>query len=167
MLWRSNDEKNRNVRSIGHPFARTELIGLMLLSISLCAGVAGCGSSPASTPGSTLTPTPTPAPAPTPNPAPSVSSISPSAAPAGALAFTLTVNGSNFINGSTVQWNGSSRTTTFVSGTRLQAHIMAADLASPGKATVTVINSAPGGGTSGGATFTVAVNTIAFQSGRA
>jgi len=44
---------------------------------------------------------------------------------------------------------------------------MAADLASPGKATVTVVNSAPGGGTSGGATFTVAVNTIAFQSGRA
>jgi Tol biopolymer transport system component len=164
MLWRTDDKKNRNGRSIGHPFARTGLIGVMLLSISLCAGVAGCGSGSAS-PGPT--PTPAPAPTPTPNPVPSVSGTSPSAAPAGALAFTLTVNGSSFINGSTVEWNGSSRTTTFLSSTQLQAHIMAADLASPGKVTVTVVNSAPGGGTSGGATFTVVVNTIAFESARA
>src|SRR5262245_20921607 len=87
-----------------------------LLAEVTLAGLAGCGSGSGATPG----PTPTPAPTPTPNPAPSVSSISPSNAPAGALAFTLTVNGSNFIASSQVQWGGSSRTTTIVSSSQLK-----------------------------------------------
>jgi Tol biopolymer transport system component len=83
------------------------------------------------------------------------------------LAFTLTVNGSNFLPASQVEWNGSSRTTTFVSSTQLQAHIMAADLAAAGKVPVTVLNPAPGGGSSNAVTFTVPAATIAFQSLRA
>jgi hypothetical protein len=43
-----------------------------------------------------------------------------SAAPGGA-AFTLTVNGTGFVSGSTVHWNGSPRTTTFVSGSQFRA----------------------------------------------
>jgi Tol biopolymer transport system component len=79
----------------------------------------------------------------------------------------LTVHGSNFVPASTAQWNGASRTTTFVSSSQLQAHIMQADLAAAGKVTVTVANPAPGGGASNVATFTVAADTIAFESGRA
>jgi Tol biopolymer transport system component len=77
------------------------------------------------------------------------------------------VNGANFVASSTVEWNGNSRTTTFVSSTQLQAHILAADVASPGKVNVTVVNPATGGGTSNAATFTVVANTIAFESTRA
>jgi len=137
-----------------------------LLAVSIVAGLAGCSSGSA-TPGPTPTPTPTPAPTPTPNPTPTVGSISPSNAPAGALAFTLTVNGSNFLASSTVQWGGSSRATTFVSSSQLKANIGAADLASAAKVAVTVVNPAPGGGASSPATFTVAPATVTFQSSRA
>ncbi len=66
-------------------------------------------------------------------PVPATTSISPSSASAGDPAFTLTVNGSNFVDGaSTVTWNGSSRTTTFVSSTQLTASIPASDIVSPG-----------------------------------
>jgi hypothetical protein len=49
------------------------------------------------------------------------------------------VNGSSFASSSVVRWNGSSRTTTFVSSTRLTAQISAADVATPGTASVTVV----------------------------
>src|SRR6516225_9215474 len=118
-----------------------------LLIFALCIAAGGCGSgsgaAPTPTPTPAPTPTPTPAPTPTPNPAANVTSISPSSAPAGALAFTLTVKGSNFVTASAVEWNGSGRTTTFISSTQLQAHIMAADLAAPGMVSVKVVNPAP------------------------
>lgn len=72
---------------------------------------------------------------------PSLISLSPSSRIAGTGAFTLTVNGANFVNGvSTVRWNGSNRTTTFVSATQLTASITAADVLSSGTASVTVAN---------------------------
>src|SRR5262249_9028560 len=117
-----------------HKKRATKIITALLV-MTICVATAGCGSGSA-TPG----PTPTPTPAPTPNPAPAVSTVSPNSAPAGGLAFTLTVHGSNFVSASTVEWNGVSRTTTVVSSTLLQAHIMAADLAAPGTVTVTVFN---------------------------
>src|SRR5262249_36488014 len=82
------------------------------------------------------------------NPTPTITSVSPTSAVAGAAATTVTVNGTGFISGSTVQWNQSNRTTTFVSATQLQAAITAADLATAGTAQVTVVNPTPGGGTS-------------------
>jgi hypothetical protein len=54
-----------------------------------------------------------------------------------------------------VQWNGTTRSTSFVSGTELQAQIGAPDIAAVGSATVTVVNPSPGGGTSGPLTFTI------------
>ncbi len=39
------------------------------------------------------------------NPSPTLASISPNSATAGGGAFTLTVTGSNFVNGSVVRWN--------------------------------------------------------------
>jgi hypothetical protein len=89
------------------------------------------------------------------NPVPVSTSLNPTSATAGGAAFTLTVNGSNFINGSVVRWNGANRTTTFVSATQLTAAITAADIATAGTAQVTVFNPAPGGGTSNAQTFTI------------
>jgi hypothetical protein len=60
------------------------------------------------------------------NPAPTNSSLSPTSSFAGGAAFTLTVNGTGFIAGSTVQPKGSNRRTMFVSATQLTATIMAA-----------------------------------------
>ena len=84
---------------------------------------------------------------------PSVASLSPSSATAGGSAFTLTVTGSNFVNGAKVRWNGSDRATTFVSATQLQASITAADVSAPGTVPVTVLN--PDGGVSNTVNFTV------------
>jgi hypothetical protein len=89
------------------------------------------------------------------NPAPSLASLSPTTAVAGGGDFTLTVNGSNLVNGSVVQVNGSSRSTTFVSGAQLTAAIPAGDIGSAGTLSITVINSAPGGGASAPLSFVV------------
>ncbi|HEY6270415.1 MAG TPA: choice-of-anchor D domain-containing protein [Terriglobales bacterium] len=56
----------------------------------------------------------------------------------GSAGFTLTVNGTGFVSGSVVNWNGSARTTTFVSTFQLRASIAASDVATAGTATVTV-----------------------------
>jgi hypothetical protein len=69
---------------------------------------------------------------------PTVTSITPSTAVAGGPAFTLTVTGTNFTSTSVVQWNGNSRTTSFVDATRLTAAIPATDIAQPATATVRV-----------------------------
>jgi hypothetical protein len=90
-----------------------------------------------------------------PNPTPSLVSITPNSASAGGAAFTLTVNGSNFVSGSSVQWNGSSRTTTFVNNTQLSAAIPGSDIPFAGTAQVAVFSPAPGGGTSGPLDFTI------------
>jgi hypothetical protein len=71
--------------------------------------------------------------------------LAPASAAPGGAAFTLTVNGSGFVSGATVNWNGSARTTTVVSSSQLTAAITAADIASAGTATITVTNPAPGG----------------------
>jgi subtilisin len=87
-------------------------------------------------------------------PRPGVSAITPAAATAGSPAFTLTVDGSNFVAGATVLWNGAARPTTFVSATRLTASIPAADIGAVGSALAGVRN--PDGQASSGQAFTVA-----------
>jgi hypothetical protein len=94
------------------------------------------------------------------NPVPTTSSISPTSRFAGDGAFTLTVNGTNFVSGSVVRWNGSDRTTTFLSSTQLTAAISATDMTTAGSKTITVFNPAPGGGTSSSQTFTVNANPV-------
>jgi galactose oxidase-like protein/glyoxal oxidase-like protein/IPT/TIG domain-containing protein len=89
------------------------------------------------------------------SPAPSLTSMSPTNANSGDLAFKLTVNGSNFVSGSTVQWNGSARPTSSISATQLTANIPASDVTTAGTAQVTVFTPAPGGGTSSPLTFTI------------
>ena len=70
-----------------------------------------------------------------------------SLAPPG-LTFTLTVNGTGFVPGATVNWNGSPRYTVFSSDSRLTAYILSLDIARPTTAWITVTNPSPGGGTS-------------------
>jgi hypothetical protein len=89
------------------------------------------------------------------NPIPVLSSISPNTKVAGSTAFTLTVTGSSFINGSTILWNGTSLTTTYVSATQLTASVASTLVASVGSATVSVSTPTPGGGISGNSTFTI------------
>jgi beta-glucanase (GH16 family) len=86
-------------------------------------------------------------------PAPTVSSLSPSSATAGGSAFTLTVNGNNFVSGDTVLWNGSALTATFVSATKLTAAVSSTLIATSGSAAVSV--KAPGGSTSSSLSFTI------------
>jgi hypothetical protein len=83
------------------------------------------------------------------NPVPLINQpLVPDAAKPGGAAFTLTVNGSGFVSSSVVHWNGSPRTTTFVSHAQLKANILASDIATNETARVTVVNPGPGGGTS-------------------
>jgi 6-phosphogluconolactonase (cycloisomerase 2 family) len=63
----------------------------------------------------------------------------------GSSGLTLTLIGSNFDPGSLVQWNGSSRATTFVNSSELTADIPASDLATQGAAEVSVLAPALGG----------------------
>src|SRR5271157_2223474 len=85
---------------------------------------------------------------PPPNPVPSIAAVSPNSSEQGGLGFTLSVVGSNFISSSSVQWNGSGLPTTFVSSALLTAVIPASAVAGAGLDSVTVVNPAPGGGTS-------------------
>jgi subtilase family serine protease len=84
--------------------------------------------------------------------APAITSLSPSSATAGGASFTLTVNGSGFVSGSKVDWNGTALTTTYVSSTQVTATVPASDIATAGTASVTVVN---GSTVSNAETFTI------------
>jgi len=117
------------------------LAGSLLLALAL----AGCGGGGGGTP-----PPPPPS-----NPVPTLTSISPISATAGGAAFTLTVDGTNFISSSVVRWGGANRTTTFGSSTQLTAAIPASSIANGGTANVTVFNPTPGGGSTAALAFTI------------
>src|SRR5579884_1403902 len=89
------------------------------------------------------------------NPVPSTSSLNPASAYQGYGNFTLTVKGSGFVSGSVVNWNGTALPTTYVSSSQLTASVPSSDTANVGTASVTVVNPAPGGGTSNAQTFTI------------
>ncbi len=66
----------------------------------------------------------------------------------GSKAFTLTVNGTGFASSAVVNWNGVPQLTEVISNRQLTASIGASDVATARTASITVTNSAPGGGTS-------------------
>lgn len=86
--------------------------------------------------------------------------LSPDAVAIGGAGFTgtLTVNGTGFVSGAVVHWNGIARATKFVNQSKLTATVLAADTANANTASVTVVNPAPGGGTS---------NVLFFETTRA
>jgi hypothetical protein len=67
----------------------------------------------------------------------------------------LTLDGTGFVPGSVVQWNGAERSTVWRSATQVVAYIPASDLLAAAAAQVTVVSPAPGGGASTAAMFTV------------
>ena len=94
------------------------------------------------------------------NPVPTVTTLQPSSVTAGAGATTLTINGTNFISSSVVNFNGTARTTTYISATQVKAALFATDVAAAGTFPVTVTNPTPGGGTSNSVNFTVNAATV-------
>lgn len=69
----------------------------------------------------------------------------PSAVVPGSLHFTLDVYGANFISSSVVNWNGSPRTTTYLSAHHLRAQINAEDVTTPTSGFITVTTTTPNG----------------------
>src|SRR5438034_3196114 len=115
------------------------LIGFVICSVGLLLAVVGWSKSATGTSATTGTT----------NPVPLISQpLVPDAVAPGGAGFTLTVNGTGFVSGSLVNWNGSARTTTFVGSSQLTATILASDIAAASTASVTVVNPVPGGGPS-------------------
>jgi hypothetical protein len=99
------------------------------------------------------------------NPVPSISlPLVPNVVEPGSPGFTLTVNGTGFVTGSTVTWNGASLNTTFVNPSRLMATVPANDVATQGSVLVAVVNPPPGGGRSNATPFIIAapVGNVTF-----
>jgi hypothetical protein len=107
------------------------------------------------------------------NPVPLIDQpLVPDATRPGGTGFSLTVNGTGFVSGSVVKWNGGARATTFVSRSQLKATILPTDIAKAGTAWVKVVNPNSGGGTSNVAfvqitrpTFSVALSTKYVRAG--
>jgi hypothetical protein len=88
----------------------------------------------------------------------------PTAVSPGASAFTLAVSGTGFVSGATIDFNRVPLSTTFVDSKRLTAQVPATDVADAGTGAVTVVNPAPGGGSSNVAYFQIAApeTTVSF-----
>lgn len=89
------------------------------------------------------------------NPVPVIVSLSPTTEVLGSNGGALSVYGTDFVSGSLIEWNGQPLSGTLMNGGEttsglelLTVSIPASLLAAGGPATVTVVNPAPGGGTS-------------------
>ncbi len=74
-------------------------------------------------------------------PGPRITSLSPSSASAGGPAFTLTVNGTNFVSNMAIQWNGTALPTSFISAAQVTAAVPASLITRPGTASITALTS--------------------------
>ncbi len=119
-------------------------LGAFALVIATVIGVWGCGGGTGQSVNNQ-----------SPSPTPTITTISPNTAAAGGAAFTLTINGTNFVAASMVNFGGAAPATTFVNSTQLTAAIVASSIASTGTLAVTVTNPASGGGTSNPINFTI------------
>ncbi len=89
------------------------------------------------------------------NPVPAITQFLPSSFTTGAASTTISVTGTGFVPTTTIQVNGSARSTTFVSATQVNVILTATDLASAGSLTLVAVNVAPGGGSSAAASVPV------------
>jgi hypothetical protein len=99
------------------------------------------------------------------NPVPLLSQpLVPTAVAPGGNGLTLNVSGTGFVSGATVDFNGTPLTTTFVDNEHLSALLPAAKTATAQTASVTVVNPAPGGGSSNSVFFQVGAQeaTVSF-----
>ena len=84
------------------------------------------------------------------NATPNITQISPSLIQAGSSTTTVTVDGTGFTSGSSIQWNGQALPTTFVSAGQMTATVDSSLIQNLGWAQVSVTTPAPGGGQSTG-----------------
>jgi hypothetical protein len=84
----------------------------------------------------------------------------PASAVPGGPGFTLTMNGTGFVSGATVNWNGTALATTFVRSSQSTATVPPANIATASSAAVTVTNPTPGGGSSSVEYFHVATPVL-------
>jgi hypothetical protein len=89
------------------------------------------------------------------NPKPAPASLSPSSITHGGWNFLLTVNGTGFVPGAFVTWNGTALTTAYVSSTQLSVYVPYTDIVSAGTISTVVSNPTPGGGKADALTFTI------------
>jgi hypothetical protein len=89
------------------------------------------------------------------NPLPVLASVEPALIVARTGARTLTLGGSGFVPGSRARWNDADRVTHYQNDQLLTVDLPASDLDTVSVSKLTVVNGAPGGGTSG--TISVAV----------
>jgi uncharacterized protein (TIGR03437 family) len=89
------------------------------------------------------------------NPAPVLTRLDPGGAPFGGGNLTLNVYGMNFGAQSRIRISGNERPTTVVSSTQLSTVLSQTDLANVAVLPVTVVNPAPGGGTTNAVNFAV------------
>jgi len=126
----------------GHAASMVRLLSVLSLLLVL----AGCGGGGGG--GRETTP-------PASNPLPSITSLSPASATVGAAAQTLTITGTGFISSSTVTYNSTAQTATYVSSTQLTIQLTASEQATAGSFGVVVTNPSPGGGASNSVDFKV------------
>jgi len=79
---------------------------------------------------------------------PRITAINPLSAIAGSTSLEISVYGSGFSRASIVEWNYTSRATTFVSASELKAYVSTSDIATVAVSSIQVVNPAPGGGLS-------------------
>lgn len=102
--------------------------------------------------------------------APTLVAISPAAIRSGLTDTTITLTGTGFTSGSTVQLGSTALHSSYTSATQMTAIVPAANLATLGWAPITVTTPAPGGGTTGAlpltvySVLTVGVNHIVYDS---
>jgi hypothetical protein len=70
---------------------------------------------------------------------PQITLLPSAGATAGRPGYTLTIHGAGFIQGSSVEWNGTPRGATYLTGSRLEVAVSSADLAAPGTVTLRVL----------------------------
>jgi uncharacterized protein (TIGR03437 family) len=87
------------------------------------------------------------------NPVPSITSLSPGFGAVGAVLQTVIIDGANFVEGSTVSFNGVALPATFDNSGQLTVTLTGAQLASAGSFAVEVTNPVPGGGSSNAVEF--------------
>jgi len=137
---------------------RNRLVSLSALSFAGVLLVAGCGGTASST--TTTSPQP-PSTGSATNPTPTIASISPGSLVAGSAQQTLTVAGTGFVSSSVVTFNGAALTTTYGNSTSITAVVPASAISADGTAKVTVVNPAPGGGSSVVKSYVITVPTPA------
>jgi hypothetical protein len=120
----------------------TELISAGVLSVSVLNPSPGGGTS------QTLPLTVTYA-------VPAITMLSPTSAAAGGNSQVLTVTGTGMTPATVITFNGSPRTTTYVSNTSVSANLTESDLFSAQVAQIIAVNPSPGGGLSVAAIFGV------------